>query len=187
MPAQNSPGAGQSKLLYDYIVTTATKASIDTNVDGPMAGLFATEFSLLEIWLSGRTDEAVNVSPVDVTLNNDSGSHYDRSLLNTTGGGSPGQVGTNDVKFGLSFPGSSATANAAGLIHLTFPGYADTSLWKVGTILYGNAQDTTAGHYQAVTGIVGFESTAAITRIKAVPDTAAKNFVTGTRLLVYAR
>ncbi len=182
-------GTGGTTLLFTYTVSGSAKASIDTNVDGTYAGLFATTFNILEVWIFGRTDEAVFASSVNLTLNNDTGVNYDRAFVTTASGGSPVQgTSIGQTSFGIGLPGSSATANSPGLVRITFPGYADTTFWKIAEATQGNASDATAGHYSAAAQAFTYRSTGtAITRLKIIPATAAKNFIIGTRVLVYGR
>src|SRR5262249_48188123 len=67
-----APGGGLAK-LYDFTITGADKASIDTFVDGPGAGLLDQTHDVLEIWILARTDDAGATAAIDVTVNNDTG------------------------------------------------------------------------------------------------------------------
>lgn len=73
-----------------------------------------------------------------------------------------------------------------GIWRLTIPAYADTSFFKIAEFLGGLTAEGSTGR-QMDFELLMWRSTAAITRLKVIPDTAAKNFITGTRLLVYGR
>ncbi len=181
----HSPGAVFSTKLYDYTVTAATKASIDTNVDGPNAGLLPTEFSLLEMFLLGRTDEAVSHSILDLILNADSGSNYDRAYIDMSSATVVGGGDNANAALQFSVAGSSLAAGIAGCWRIVIPAYADTSFNKQGELSGGITAQTTARNIDLFA--FQYRSTSPVTRVKVAPDTAGKNFVTGTRLIVYGR
>lgn len=177
-------------LVYRYTVAGVDKASIDTGVDAPDAGSNDwTNGDLLEVYIQARTDEAAFVSQLDVTVNNDTGTKYNRSLMATSGGGSPSQAATDAGNFWpLSATAASAAAGSVAALFLTFPNYMSTTFWKTGTVVYGNAQDATLSHYQAAEGVLSFRDTAnPISRIKLVPDTGGVKLKVGSQLLVYKR
>ena len=178
--------------LYDYTVSGSDKASIDTQVDdgGNGAAALPTTYSLLEIFLIARTDEAVQLSVVDFVFNNDTGSVYDRAVLVST---------TADTSLSMSFavsaanlqvvqPGSSPGASIPGSVHIVIPNYGGTTFHKAGQIA-GGSLDSTSGNAnrQWRTGGFTYRSTSAISRVKCLPDTSGKKFKIGTRLLIYAR
>ena len=185
-------GAGVTSKIYDYTVTGSAKASIDTNVDGASAGLFSTSGTVLEIWFFGRTDEAVLLSSVNITFNNDTGANYDRAFVATsTSGSTPisdGGTATASTSYQPVVAGTSMGAGVAGMVRITIPGYADTTFNKVMETFAGTV-DTTAGltHRQQAANTLGYRSTSAITRVKVAPATAGKNLAVGTRLVVYKR
>ena len=181
---------GLTQLIYRYTVTGSAKASIDTGVDTPNAGSNDwTNGDVLEVWILGRTDEAVFASNVLVTLNNDTTGAYDRAIVGASGSGSPAQAAvTGQTAWTVGgLPGSSATANSPGVVRFTMPGYAGTSFWKVFETTFGNAQDATSGHYQCDVEVLTYRSTAAVSRLKVTPATAGKNLVIGSELLIYKR
>lgn len=179
-----SPGPVFTQLIYDY-TCTASKSSIDTNVDGPMARLFPTDGALLEVWLYARTDEAAILSVIDFTFNNDTGANYDAQLLrgqNTTASAGHSSAQTNAQ---VITAGASALTSGFGLTRISFPAYGDTVGFKVCDVLNVIPDSSTSSENNLYS--FTWRSTSALTRLKVAPDTAGKNFVTGTRLLVYRR
>lgn len=179
---------GGLELVYRYTVTGSDKASIDTGSDTPDAGSNDwTNGDLLEIFLTGRTDEAVVSSVVALTLNNDTGSNYDRESFSFAGTGSLASSNAlAGTSFGLSLPGTSVAANFQGLCMLRAPNYAGTTFYKV---LDGwqAKNDTTAANNTFQNAMFTYRSTSAVTRLKVIPATAAKKFKVGTQLLIYKR
>lgn len=175
--------------LYDFTVTGSDKASIDTDVDGS-AALLATTFTVLEIWLVARTDEAVIQSVVDLTFNNDGTAIYDTGYMTTNT--TANAVSTGLVTAGSSaqmlMPGASAAANVAGVFRATIPAYADTTFYKIMEWL-NHLADTSAGttHRALDVETTLYRSTSAITRVKVAPDTSGKKLKVGSRLLIFGR
>jgi hypothetical protein len=184
MPAPHSaPPAVQ--LLYNY-TCAAAKASIDTNVDGPLANLFTQSFNVLEVWMLLRTDEATTLSRCDVWLNNDSGNNYDDAYIGNNANAT--QAGTNIALPGLNpqVPGSSSDAAKFSVVRFSIPFYSQTTAHK--TIEGTEAHVETANsRIWVVTWGLTWRNTAAVNRISVQPHTAGKNLVTGSSLLVYAK
>ena len=175
-------------LLYDFTVSVA-QASVDTNVDGALAGLFPTSYRALQVFATMRTDEATFVSTVNMIANNDTGANYDRAALATSASGSPILVSVAAANaWALGCPGSSASANFPGVLRMSFPDYAGSTLYKVGEDFGGMAPgSTTAGQYQVLAQSFTYRSTSTpITRFKWAPATAGKKFVGGCRFMVWA-
>lgn len=183
-------GGGGTILLYDYTVTGAAKASIDTLLDGAFAGLFRTDLTYLEVYMTGRTDEAIFVSDVDIFFNNDTAStNYVRDFIASSVGGSPiqGQVTAGSTFTGV-LAGNSAAASVPGLMRLFIPTYSSTAFYKICEFTAWTV-DTAAGltHYQIGLEAALWTNTAAITRIKIQPNVAGKKLIAGSRLSVWAR
>ncbi len=178
-------------LLYDYTVAGSDKASIDTGVDTPDAGIagtsaFSGAYRVLEIWLYARTDESVAKSVVNITLNNTGGTSYDNQRItgdNTTAAAGAG-VGSASAQ--IFAPGASAAANYFGGGRLSVPNYAGTVGYKHLEFV-GGMNDSSGANEHAAVRIFMFTSTSAVTRFATAPATAAKKFKVGTRLLIYAR
>lgn len=181
-----APGA--SILLYDYTVAGSDKASIDTGVDTPDAGYAGTSafpaLRTLEVWIVGRTDEAIVFGNCNLTFNNDTGANYDQVQTQVT---NATHAGTNSLAQNQIVPtlaGNSLAANYAGVIRLSIPGYAGTTFYKAMEILSGTT-DSTAANNRVRALVATYKSTSAITRIKVTPGGAAKLKI-GSRLIVYA-
>ena len=184
----SSGGIGSASLIYRYTVSGSVKASIDTGVDTPNVGSNNwANGDLLEILLVGRTDEAVAASLIDITVNNDSGANYDRQYLDGSAAvaSAGNQFAASNIQPGF-LAGASAPAGTSGHLTILIPDYAGTTFNKSIQSYGGNVTSTTSGtHTNSQT--FSWRSTAAITRVKVIPDTAAKNFAVGTQLLVYKR
>jgi len=179
--------------LYDYTVTGADKASIDTNVDdgGNGAALLPTTYAMLEIFISSRTDETAILSGLDIRFNNDSAANYWRGFIVTTSTGTTplgSMSGSAETAILGVTAGASSAANIPGVLRMTIPNYGGTIFDKVAEWSVG-AVDSTSGntHRQVGTEMAIWLSTAAINRISIFPDTAGKKLKVGTRLLIYAR
>jgi hypothetical protein len=181
-------GIGSTSLVYRYVVSGSVKASIDTGVDAAQAGSGTFAGDLLELWLYARTDEAVVLSAIDVTFNNDTtAGHYtwerfrssNATLTGTTGAGTATSIQ-------LLGAGASADASAFSCHRLTMPAFAATVGFK-GFEVLGGVGSTTAGNNELTSWTGDFGSTAAVSRVKVAPTTAAKNFAIGTELLIYSR
>lgn len=177
---------GTSVLLYDYEVTGSDASSIDTNVDGAMAGLFSTDFRILEIWFYARTDEAAVRSAINVTVNNDSSSVYDLQFIDAINTTVAGNVATGQAKWQPAVAGANAAASNFSMLEFTFPNYAGTVGHKVGRIIEA-VGDATATTMLIEADALRYRSTSAMTRLKFIPNTAGKKFKVGSRLSVFAR
>ncbi len=181
-----------SVLLYDYEVSGSDKASIDTGVDTPQAGIagtsaFSGAYRVLEIWVYGRTDESVIPSPLDISFNNDGSSIYDNQRLTAASTTVAAGTSAGAAFYQVFIPGASSNTGNFGILRMTFPNYAGTVGHKVGELVGGYTHDVTAANFHVQIRALEYRSTSAITRMKIVPDTAAKKLKVGTRLLIYAR
>lgn len=171
-------GAGQSVLLFDQTLTADT-ATVD--VTGIPAG-----FNILEIFVYGRTDEAVTQSAVYLQFNGDTGTNYPRQYigaLNTTA-----NIGSDATLVGVAIviPGSSDSASTFGSYYINIPAYSQTTAFK-SIVATGGFADTTASRSALYNIATIWRNTAAINRITFVPLTAAKKLVAGTRITIYGR
>lgn len=177
-----SPGGGVVATLFDFIAT-ASVASIDTGASGL---LLPPSYSMLWMFLTARTDEAVNKSVLDITLNNDSGSNYYGSFLAGDGGVVSAGAQAVNTSFQAYVNGASQAANVPAQVQLEIHNYGGTTFNKVMKALYSAVDETTtASHANLTWYLWNYHSTSAINRIKFVPHTAAKNFVAGSRLTIY--
>lgn len=177
-------GGGASTKLYDFTVTGADKASIDTNVDGTTVANFSG-FDILEVFIIVRTDDAGASPTVDITLNNDNTAIYDttrvRNANATVSGGTP----LAQTTWQLIAHGSGGSGGYAAVASLRMPGYAGTTFWKVADMSIGTVDATATNDFVEVRAL-GYQSTAAITRFKIAAQGAAKLKV-GSRVMVYGR
>ncbi len=178
---------GVPVLVYRYTVTGSDKTSIDTGADTADAGSNDwTNGDLLEVWFLLRTDEAVALSSVDITLNNDTGSNYDRqSVTGVSSTASAGQQ-LGNANWPIFAAGASEAANFFSASRLTIPGFGLTSSYKVAEYV-GGKNDTTGGNNRIDVHALTYRSTSAITRLKIIPDTSGKKLKVGSQLLIYKR
>lgn len=170
--------------LYDYEVSGSDKASIDTNVDGTTVANF-TGYDILEIWLIGRTDEAITRSSALITFNNDTGANYDIEQFRGLGTGTAAAGAVAQTSLSIELPGASASANYASTGRMSIVGYASTTFYKTMEMLTGY-NHATAGSNFASLYIGSWRNTAAITRIK-IAATSTNKLKVGSRLIVYGR
>src|SRR5262249_44789247 len=147
-----APGGGLAK-LYDFTITGADKASIDTFVDGPGAGLLDQTHDVLEIWILARTDDAGATAAIDVTVNNDTGANYD--LQQVVGVAAAASAGTDlgNVRWQLNAHGSGGGASYAALNRVTIPGYAVTTFFKTGEVMTERPDSTAANNLAAARSV----------------------------------
>jgi hypothetical protein len=170
---------------FVYEIAGADKVSIDTNVDGPYAGLFPTTFDLLECWIICRTDEAGPVgASVDVTVNNDTGSNYDHTNIRANNT-SPASGFVNTSAWGLMTASDTSSSSYSANMRLTVPGYGGTAFFKSFECFQHRPSATAANDYIGLGALVWL-STNAITRLKISAQGAAKLKV-GSKMVVYLR
>ncbi len=180
-----------SVLLYDYTVTGSDKASIDTGVDTPDAGIAGTSAfaagRVLEVYLYARTDEAVAFSTINGLFNNDGSSVYSRQRVRGSATTASASSATNEAVMNFSVHGASATAGIFSLHTLVMHNYAGTVAAKAFTYEQ-NLCDKAATMIIDLWGCVYLPaSPAAVTRYSVTPATAGKKFKVGTRLTILAR
>ncbi len=185
--------SGVTVKLYDYTVAGSDKASIDTQVDDGGNGAVAlpTGYAVLEIYITGRTDEAAaRLSQIALTFNNDTGNNYDRSFVATSQASTTpiGDESVGQANLVIVISGSLSAANVGGLCRITIPNYAGTTFYKNAESTQGMVDTAAANaNRQALVHLFQYRSTAAITRLKITPLTAGKLLKVGTRMLIYAR
>lgn len=157
----------------------ADTASIDTG-----AGGFSGAFSALLVFLYSRTDEAVALSVLNITANNDSGANYDRYTVSGTGTTTTSGGAFGGTAWQLQTVGASGVANYFGVLRLTFPVYAGTTGFKVGESTGAVATQANANS-RADTDVLAYRSTSAITRLAVTPATGGAKLKAGSTLLVY--
>lgn len=180
-------------LLYDFTVTGAGQQAIDTNVDGPLAGLFPQTFHVLEVYATFRTNNAgiATGGNVQFRVNNSAtAANYDSMgldwLANPVLAAPPGGGDNLGVIWFCRAPGAAATANFFGSARLSLNNYTDTNVFKVGQ-MWGGDLDRGGGVGTGFLNIatLQFRSTAAITRLALNTGNALVKLVAGSKLTVF--
>lgn len=180
VPISGAGGAGGLIVLYDSGYLGASAASIDTGAGGIAAGHFCL---LIIAYL--RVDTAVSNDNVLATFNNDASALYNASRIqNGAGAISDGSTQLANSALLGNCPGASDTAKVFGVIQGTMPAYDAATNFKSGTFDSSSATDVAGSQNNSIVGI-SYESATAISRMKIVPGTAGKNFVAGSRLVIY--
>jgi hypothetical protein len=150
-------------------------------------------YDVLWLLVVGASAAAAETDRWSVTVNGTGGSSYDLVQVGATVSGTPIEGARNAYSSWLTptasppgdMPGASATAGAAGILQITIPGYAGTTLQKVGLWRSGYSDAAAAAADQeATSGLVAFRSTAAISSI-AIAAGSGSNLVVGTTALLY--
>ena len=170
---------GLPKKLFDSTLG-ASANSIDTGAAGIAGG-----YDILEVWLILRTDEAVVASTASITVNNDTGSNYDRQFVRGDNITASASQGAAEAAWLLTAPGTSCASGVFCCIRLTIPAYTQTTANKIAECTHVRV-DTTAANKRAELEGLHWRSTAAITRM-AVTAPSTKNFVAGSRMIIYGR
>jgi hypothetical protein len=148
-------------------------------------------YNTLRVLVVGASSTAAEFDRWLAWVNGDIGAHYD---LEQTGGqnASTFSGGHNAFSQWVSsastcgdIPGASATAGVAGILELTIPNYAGTTLQKVGLWRSGYSDAAASASDQSgVIGTAAWRSTAAITSIS-VSTLSAANLIIGTAAYLY--
>jgi hypothetical protein len=175
---RTSLGVMGSAVLFDSTLGGAA-ANIDSG-----AGLFATTYNVLEVWIIARTTQAVVGSTVLVVVNNDTGSNYDLVQVQNLNATVSGTNVLASAQWTMQAFGASAQAGAATVIRLSIPGYGQTTFHKQGEAVVSQIEDTAADARLLVNGI-RWRSTAAISRMRVAAGSG--NLDAGSRLLIIGR
>lgn len=177
---------GVSVLVYRYTVSGSDKTSIDTGVDTANAGSNDwTGGDLLEVWITSRTDDATAAANISVTLNNDTGSNYDRQFVrgaNATASAGNSLAATSWL---LQTHGSGGGASYAAVAKISIPDFTGTTFFKSGEGSIG-VPDSTNTNDVTNQVILAWKSTSAVTRL-AVAATAGQKLKVGSQILIYKR
>jgi hypothetical protein len=122
---------------------------------------------------------------VTVTVNNDTGSNYDRQLVRGTQTTVTAQLVNAAAGWATTVHGSGGTANYPGFVKLAFPDFSGTTFNKAGELLSG-ILDATGGNNDVRSHAIGWRNTAAISRL-AVAAAGGQKLKVGSQLLVYKR
>jgi hypothetical protein len=169
-------------------VAGSDKASIDTGADTANAGSNDwTNGDLLEIFILSRTDNASANDTYAMVLNNDGvTTNYDVELTevaNATVSSGPTLAAASWAN--IRSHGSGGSASYAASTQIVINDYAGTTFFKTGT-LRGGKTDATAANNIVTSAILGYRSTAAITRLKITASGTGK-FKVGTQIAIYKR
>lgn len=159
---------------------TGTAASI-TFSNIPQTG------SLLRVTVLGRSDTAAESTNFWITVNGDSGGHYDSEMIygqsTTSGSNTPDSTSGQWNASNVDCPGASATAGVAGRCSVEIIGYAATTFGKAGSWESGFLDIATAtSDAKVYRGSIYWRLTTAINSIRIAPQ--AGNFVAGTIALL---
>lgn len=181
--------------IYDYTLT-ANATSINTATDGIQAGAFPQTFSILEIWLTVRTDEATTASPINYQVNGDTGANYDRLFFSAfTYNAFPAGTTSIGVTSGANQwqPSAVCAALTGGsyysLVRFTMPDYTSSTRYKTCESTHSHP-DTTIAPAGGTAGLLiapnllGWRGTDPVTSFKVFPATGGVNLLAGTRLTV---
>lgn len=179
---------GGTQLVYRYTVTGSDKASIDTGVDTPDAGSNDwTDGDLLEVHFYSRIDESVEAGQINVTVNNDTSSIYDVTRLLGNNNAASSAISFARANWFFVTLGASAAAGAFGSFEIIIPNYAGTVGNKCGKASHSVPSQAGVSFDEIALWEVAYRSTSALTRLKVIPNTAAKKFKVGSQLLIYKR
>lgn len=174
-----SGGGGGYTTLFDTTLTVDT-GTIDTGAGGIAAG-----YNALIMLLTGRTDEAVVLSNLSFTLNNDSAARYGFVWTGTTNVTPITGNNTAQTSWTAQVLGASAAANYAGSIRMEIHNYAGTTFYKTANLASANPDQSAAANMSMLNFGGSYQSTAAISRLAVTPVTGGAKLKAGTRLTIY--
>jgi hypothetical protein len=172
--SSSSASAGRV-VLFDSTLGVAA-ASIDTGASGIAPG-----FSVITVYVVGRTTEAVVSSSILARLNADSGANYDQSSIAWASGAVSGSSSVAQTAWACAFPGASMDASSAGSVSIVIPSYDQTTFNKQATNAEGLGSGT-ANNNSAIMRSFRWRNTAAISRLSITAGSG--NLVAGSRLLI---
>jgi hypothetical protein len=174
-----SGGAGGITSIFD-----STLAAAAANFD--ITAIPATYRHLrLELYL--RSDQAANLSTLQLRFNNDSGNNYssESTVANAATVAGVEAIAGASARIGRC-PGATAPASSFAAVALDIPHYAGATGHKAGTAQASSRETTASGGMILETdAIVWFATPAAINRITVFPQAPANNFVIGSRATLY--
>lgn len=182
-------GDTSTKLATDAFVAAAVGPYATQVLSSPAASITFSSipagYSVLRLLVIGASNTAAEATRWQVRVNGDSGSHYDHQGVggagNNTGATSFSAAADQQMLSNSpnDLPGANATAGIAGILDVTIPAYAATTLQKTGLWRSGYTDGATAVADSGTwNGVVCWRSTAAITSISVIP--VAGNLIAGT-------
>lgn len=172
-------GAGGLIVLYDSGYIGSAQATLDTGANAIPSGHFD-----LQVFLYCRTDRAAVQDNVNITINADSGAHYDYERVKGGGGTASALGSAANSGLGVTVASATATSGEFSSLVMLVPSYDGTAGWKEIIALNGIPDTTTTNSIVQAFG-AQWRSTAAINQLTFAPAVGL-NFVTGSRLVVYA-
>ena len=179
--SRSQSGGAAAAPLFNSTLGVDT-ASIDTGAGGIAGG-----FSLLEIQIIARTDEAVVNGHFALTFNNDTGANYDvETVQGNNAVASAGPV-NGAANFNLVAAGASQAAGVFAAVSLYVPFYALTTgaPQRAGWCTVSNVGTAAANSLIQVYGL-NYRGTAAITRAKII-NSGGTVLKAGTSMAIYGR
>jgi hypothetical protein len=147
-------------------------------------------YNMMRLIIIGASADAVESDRWAVTVNGDTGSHYDNQCSGGNGSTNVTDTGTGTANWrsGVTtmgdLPGTSATAGVAGILDVQIPFYAGTTFQKVGMWRSGCSDGATAATDQSVGNMtLNWRSTAPITSIT-VAAVSGSNLAAGTSAML---
>lgn len=148
----------------------------------------AGTFKHLQLVCYLRTDRAATEDDLGIRFNNDTAANYDGYAFKASGTGPTTAAGealaATSIKQTNGCVGTNATANVFGSCTILIPHYAGTANQKVAQISISKKIGTATGNLHVMTGVGGWRSTAAITRVDLLP-LVGTNFKAGSRVTLY--
>lgn len=174
--------SGGAVVLIAKQVLAAPAASFD------FAGIVAT-YDHLRLVVLGRCSGAVQADEYSLTINADTGAHYDNRFVAQTGtssvSGTLFSAQNSAFNNGGDLPGANATASLAGHLIIDFPWYAQTLFDK--TLQWASGYDDSGKATSdgvSVSMFAKWRSTFAISELTVAPA-GGSNFVTGSSAALY--
>jgi len=161
-------GSGAVTAIADSLLTAAAASFDFASIPGT--------YRHLRVLLSGRLDTSGGFGSVGLTLNGDTGAHYDYAVSGNTTDAQSGQASM----LVAIMPDAGAGAGRSGGAAIDLPNYAGTALHKQVLSLAG-LHNVTYNQARQYSGL--WLSTAAIARVTIAP--ASGNFATGSRCTLY--
>lgn len=169
-------GAGFTT-LFDQTLG-ADSPSIDTGANG-----VAQTSQHLLVLLYLRYTGAVTNATSNLTLNGDTGAHYDRNNITITGGATSGSAAAAETAIGVVIPGTSVARAALFCSALLFiPAYTQTTGEKM-VLHYSGFSDSTTANSILQIRPTNWRSTAAVNQVTI--GVSSNNLKAGSRMTVY--
>ncbi len=178
--------AGVGALLFDFEVTGAAQTSIDSFVDGALAGAISGSYKVLEIWIYHRTDDTGALPGTWLRFNNDSSSIYDKQALRSINASVSSGPGIAQAGLNVYSTGTGADTGSFAVARLTIPNYAGTVGHKNCEMSIHIADSVAANSLVEIAG-VHYRSTSAITRVSITPQGSGKKMIVGSRMTIFGR